>query len=279
MEATFSIFPKFYRHLGAHELAALVRDVELDTTNVVIRDGYWVTASNLARELPAFMEAMRGEGLDVRFATAGYTAQELIKDPTPLKVMAECGIKEFRLAHFPVVGNDVRGGLLAARDALQRLASLCEKHRIRAVYQLHHYTLVPNPSSAWHVVNGLPAEWIGIEPDPGNQAFEGYEAWDRSFKLLGEYVTALGVKDVGVTRDPAHSDDVNKGWRRHCVPIYEGVTNWQEVMKALEAIGFRGTLVFMPFYDENEPEEMTRKLRREVEYLRKIVESVSRAAG
>ena len=40
MKAILSIFPKFYKHLDVHGLATLVREVGLDTTNVIIRDGF-----------------------------------------------------------------------------------------------------------------------------------------------------------------------------------------------------------------------------------------------
>ena len=54
MRVTFSIFPKFFRHLDRAGLAALVRGAGLDTTNLVVRDGYWVTPARLATEAPAF---------------------------------------------------------------------------------------------------------------------------------------------------------------------------------------------------------------------------------
>lgn len=71
MNLTFSLFPKYYQRLDVRGLAALVREVRLDTTNAVIRDGYWVSPANLGRELPAFVNGMRAEGLEVRFCTAG----------------------------------------------------------------------------------------------------------------------------------------------------------------------------------------------------------------
>ena len=50
MNATFSLFPKFYKHLSAEQLAELVREVGLDTTNLVVREGYWADPYNLAAD-------------------------------------------------------------------------------------------------------------------------------------------------------------------------------------------------------------------------------------
>lgn len=275
MQATLSLFPKFYKNLDARRLAALVREVGLDTTNVIIRDGYWVSSANLAAELPVFMQAMRQEGLEVTFATTGFGAAELISDPSPLAILAENGITDFRMGYFMESNEGPRTSLDSARSQLEQLAPLCEQYAVRAVYQVHHETLMPNASAMWHVVNGLPARWIGVELDPGNQGFEGFECWGRSARLLGDHLVAAGIKDTTLTRDMLHAGDPNKGWRRTWVPLYEGVTNWHDFIRSLAAIGFRGTFVFMPFYHEKDPGLMTETLKKEVAYLRNVIACVS----
>ena len=274
MDIRWSIFPKFQKHLTVEGLAALVREAGLDTTNLVIRDGYWVSRARLAEELPAFMGAMRREGLLVRFATAGFSAEEMLGDPEPLALLADNGIDEFRMGYFKADGPDVRGALGDARHKLEQIAALCERYGIRCVYQVHHGTLIPGASAAYHLVSGLPPRWIGVELDPGNQTFEGFENWDRSARLLGEYLVALGVKDSAIMRDPARAGEPGKGWVRRWCPLCEGVVNWYDVARALRAVRFGGTFVFMPFYDEHDPAEQARKLKREVAYLRDVVAAV-----
>ena len=274
MDITLSLFPKFYKHLDVHQLADLVREVGLDTTNAVIRDGYWVSSSGLAKELPEFVQAMRGEGLEVKFATAGFSAADLLADPTPLAIMAESGIADFRIGYFQESKEGPRASLLAARSQLEQLAPLCELHRIRAVYQVHHGTLITNASAAWHLVNGLSSKWIGIELDPGNQGFEGFEYWGRSVRLLADYLAAVGVKDTAPSRDLLCTHDPDKGWRRAWAPLDEGVTNWHDLVRSLAAVNFQGTFVFMPFYHADDSALMTEKLKREVAYLRGVIASI-----
>lgn len=270
MSTSFSVFPKFFQHLDAGQLASLIREMGLDTTNLIVRDGYWTSESNLAAELPEFMRTMAREGLDVRFATTGFEADSLIADPSPLAILADNGIREFRMGYFRP-GNNPREALERARASMERLAALCEKYGIRAVYQIHHVTLIPSPSAVWHLVKGLSPKFIGVEIDPGNQSFEGFENWDRSAMLLGEYITAVGVKDTVLAQDPSKTAEPAKGWHREFAPIYEGVTNWYDVIGALSKVSFKGTFVFMPFYDENDPAAMAAKLKREVAYLREVV--------
>jgi len=84
----------------------------------VIRDGYWVSKKALAAQLPAFLEVMRDEGLTVRFATAGFSVDELQADETPLALLREHGIAEFRMDYFQSPAADVRGALDDARRAV-----------------------------------------------------------------------------------------------------------------------------------------------------------------
>jgi sugar phosphate isomerase/epimerase len=274
MAITYSIFPKYFPQFSVRELAAMVRETGLDTVNLVIRDGYWVSPENLAAELPLFMRAVRAEGLEVRFATAGFEPRMLLADPTPLALLAEHGIRDFRLAYSSVENGDVRASLSAARAQLEQLAPLCERYGVRAIYQLHYGTLVPNPSAVWPLVQGLPPQWIGVELDPGNQSIEGYEDWERSAQLLREYVVAVGIKDSALVRDADRQREPNKGWRRFWVPIYEGVTNWHDVTRALHSVNFNGTFVFMPFYEQHDPAIAIPQLKREVSYLRNVVATV-----
>lgn len=252
----------------------MIREVGLDTTNLVVREGFQVTPEYMAEELPLFLRVMRREGLEIRFATTDYSAETLLAKPEILTQLAEAGIRDFRMGHFPDRGGDVRQALRQAREELERLAPLCEQAGIRAVTQLHNNTLIASPGMAYHLFAGLPPEWLGIELDPGNQSRDGYEDWSRSARLLGSSLAALGVKDTGVIRDMGRSDGPDKGWVRYWTPIDNGMTNWHELVHALNAVDFTGTFVFMPFYAPDDPAEMRRRLREEVAYLRNIVENI-----
>ncbi len=275
MQICWSLFPKFFSHLSLPALAELVREVGLDTTNLVVRDGFHVTPEYLVEELPLFLRVMRREGLEIRFATTDFSADDLLAKPETLSQLAEGGLLEFRMGHFSDRDDDVRAALRVAREKLERLVPLCERAGIRAVTQLHNNTLIASPGMAYHLFEGLPTKWMGLELDPGNQSYDGLEAWGRSARLLGDSLVALGVKDTALIRNMGRAESRDKGWSRYWTPIDNGVTDWHEVVRALHGIGFDGTFVFMPFYAPDEPNEMRRLLREEVNYLRRIVEEVT----
>ena len=271
MQIIWSLFPKIYPHLNPAELAALVREVGLDTTNVVIREGYRVQPASLRSDLPIFVATMRDEGITIHFATTGFRADEIAANPDLLTILADNGLTAFRMDHFRLNGPDIRGAMALARRQLEAMVPICERAGIRAVYQTHHDTLIPSASAAWSLVEGLPARAIGVELDPGNQSFEGYESWRRSAGLLREYLVAAAVKDTKLLQKMERAGDADKGWRREWCPIDEGVTDWQAFIAALAQNDFNGTFVFMPFYNADNPAQATPILKREVAYLRQIV--------
>jgi len=267
MQVTWSVFPKFHKHLDPRGLAAFVRDVGLDTTNLVVREGYWVDPKNLAGGTATFVDAMKREGIEIQYATTSYTPAQLINDPTPLQVFHDNGIRAFRIGHVES-SADVRGALKRTRGEFEQLAKLCEKHGVRAIYQLHHKTLLPSPSSIFPLLDGLPSNALAMELDPGNQSFEGYEDYARSARLLGDYLAWCSCKDSVIRQDPKGVDRADKGWKRDWAPAYEGVIRWDELFAALASIGFHGVIKLMPFYDAKEPAEQQKKLKKEVAYLK-----------
>ncbi|HEU5078467.1 MAG TPA: sugar phosphate isomerase/epimerase [Opitutaceae bacterium] len=271
MNITFSIFPKFFRGLSLDGLVELVRSSGLDTTNLVIRDGYWCEPAKLASDVPRFVRHMSEAGLKVRFATACYSLADIARDPSPLQILADNGIEEFRLSYFEMKQGDVRLALDDARRTTERIAAICERHRIRAIYQVHHTMLISSATAAYDLVRGLPASAVGIELDPGNQSFEGHEETRKSVSLLGEYLRAFGIKDTRVIRDEARRAEPDKGWTRDWCGLPDGVVNWHEVVRPLVASDWSGTFVFMPFYHEHEPAAQARVLKDEVAYLRRVL--------
>jgi len=269
MQVTWSVFPKFQKHLDARGLAEFVRDIGVDTTNMVVREGYWVTPGKVGVQTANFVAAMKQEGLELHYATTDYTPAQLIKDPTPLAVFHDNGIGAFRLGHIEATA-DVRGDLKRARADFEKLARLCEKHGVRGIYQLHHKTLLPSPSAVFPMLDGLPSEWIAMELDPGNQSFEGYEDYERSARLLGGHLGWCACKDSVIRQDAGGADQPDKGWKREWAPVYEGVVRWDQVFAGLAAIDFNGVIKLMPQYETNDPDKQQKKVKLEVAYLKKM---------
>ena len=266
MKISWSIFPKFFKHLSVPELAQLVRDVGLDTTNAVVRDGFWVSRESFAADLPLFVKQMSDEGLTVSFATAGFMPGEILADESLLATLTDSGVAEFRMGYFSWDKSKTPGACADdARRQLEQIVPLLQKHNVRAVYQVHYGRLLPSAWSTWPVVRDLPPEHIGIMLDPGNQLNEGWERWRPAAALLGNSLVAMGIKD-GIQ----HLDTGKFEW----VPCGQGTVDWPEVARAVKAVDFDGTFVFMPFYNDDDPDTMKARLKDEVAFLRDVFAQV-----
>ncbi|MFD2115570.1 sugar phosphate isomerase/epimerase family protein [Paenibacillus yanchengensis] len=270
----YSLFPKFFQKCSVEQLANIAVECGFDAVDLMIRDQYWVTTEQLVTEAPAFVAAMQRKQLQVEFATTAYTPTMLINDETPLKVMSDIGIRSFRMAYFVY---DQHQPLFAqveqARREMQQLAELCEKYNIKAVYHIHHgdQMLIHHSYAALALVDGLPSQYIGVMPDPGNQFFEGSDNWPRAFATLGNYLAAIGIKDGRYRWDETATSTESKGWSKHWAPCQEGVTNWHHIAEHLHKVHFDGVLNFQPFYHDSNLNLLIPTLQQEVAYMREAM--------
>ncbi|MFE5322710.1 sugar phosphate isomerase/epimerase family protein [Paenibacillus sp. NPDC056579] len=271
----YTLFPKFFQSLDVHRLAEVAQASGFDAVDLVVRDGYWVTPERFAVEAPAFVQAMQRNHMKVEFATTGFSPEMLAQDDTPLKVMSDIGIRGFRMSYF---SYDEREPLFAqmeqARASMQQMAELCAKYNLKAVYQVHHgeRMLIHHAYAALTLVDGLPAEHVGIMLDPGNQFHEGTDNWKRAIATLGAYLAGMGMKDARYVFNSEDKAAPNKGWSKQWTPCQDGVTNWHVIAKALHEAKFQGVLNFQPFYHSNNLDLLIPALQEEVAYIKKAMQ-------
>ena len=97
---TYYLFAKFFQHLSTDELMQHCVEAGLDGPTALIRDGYWIEDTNLTTALPAFVRRAESAGLEVRFASTGFSLEELAADSTPLRVLADNGITAARVGYI-----------------------------------------------------------------------------------------------------------------------------------------------------------------------------------
>ena len=265
----YYVFAKFFQHLSVDEMMARCAEAQVDGPTAVIREGYWLEPDSYAKALPGFTQAANKAGLEVRFADTSFPMDELARDNTPLRVLADNGIRDVRLGYIKKTdAGHVRNLFEHSRRLAEGVAVAAENAGIRAVIQVHGGCYPHNATSAWPLVKDLNPRFIGIMIDPGNNFMqEGYEKDDYQIQLLGEYVAAVGAKD-SMTERSGKPDSPTKGWERKWAPVYEGLANWEEIFAELRKVGFGGPMVTMPFYDTEDFPLMFGKFKREIAYLK-----------
>ncbi len=263
----------------ADELMAACADAGYDAPVALVREGSWIEPNRLAAGLQAFMHAAERAALRVRVAATRLEPAFLARTDHPLRILAQHGIADVRLGCINR-DNDVAPRLLAreARRLLEEVAESARRAGVRAIVPLHGGRYPHNATAAYPLIKDLDPAHIGVMLDPGQAWFaEGTEHPRYQCRLLHEYVAAVAVRDVAITR-PGAGGPGGKGWQRHYVPIDEGLCDWEAVIAALHELGFTGPWLFTPGYEAPDAAAFQETLRRERQYFADVTGRITPGA-
>lgn len=128
----------------------------------------------------------------------------------------------------------------ALRDAHKQMETVCgfaEKHRVRALIELHDGYLHESASQGLRFCEPFDPQWLGVIHDPENMIRSGKEHWPHSFDILGEYLAYVHWKNMGLRYDAEA-----KKWERCRTGLAEGLADWRAIVAALHRRGFDGYL-------------------------------------
>ncbi|MBR2047405.1 MAG: sugar phosphate isomerase/epimerase [Oscillospiraceae bacterium] len=153
------------------------------------------------------------------------------------------------------------------RAYLRECEPLLRKYGVKFLIETHHGMMISSASSALRVLDGFDPEYFGLIYDPGNMVYEGYEAYQLGFEMLGKYLAHVHVKNAALT--PAGEDEFgatkyNQSW----MPMKKGAANLNAMIKALVKVGYDGVLSVEDFSNEQPTKE---KLVDALAYLKALV--------
>ena len=153
------------------------------------------------------------------------------------------------------------------RAYLRECEPLLKKYGVKFLIETHHGMMISSASSALRVLDGFDPESFGLIYDPGNMVYEGYEAYQLGFEMLGTYLAHVHVKNAALT--PAGEDEFgatkyNQSW----MPMKKGSANLAALIKALVKVGYDGWLSVEDFSNEKPTRE---KLEENIAYLKQLL--------
>ena len=148
------------------------------------------------------------------------------------------------------------------------LEPLARQYGVKIVFEIHMDNLLASPSAAMRLVSRFDPRYIGIIYDPGNMVYEGFENYQKSFELLGDYIAHVHVKNALLAEDGR--DDLGAlRWKREWAPLKEGMADLSLFFKVLKASGYDGTVSVEDFSNE---ETTYDKLKNNLAYLKALEE-------
>lgn len=163
-----------------------------------------------------------------------------------------------------------RLALAKCRMELQTLEPMCKKYGIKMILEMHHNTLVSSPSAAYNVLCGLDSSCFGINIDPGNMVYEGFENYQKAFELLGAFIDHVHVKNA-IRKENGRDEFGSKVFSNVWAPLWDGFADLRDLFRVLKKFGYDGTVSVEDFSDEQPTKE---KLKSDLIYIEKLLASV-----
>ena len=155
------------------------------------------------------------------------------------------------------------------RAYLRHCEPMLKKYGVKFLLETHHGTMISSASSALRVLDGFDPEYFGLIYDPGNMVYEGYEAYQLGFEMLGKYLAHVHIKNAALV--PAGEDEFGATkYAQAWVPLKKGSANLAALIKALKHVGYDGVLSVEDFSNEKPTRE---KLEENIAYLRALLDT------
>ncbi len=152
------------------------------------------------------------------------------------------------------------------RQSLKELEPLLKEYRIKLVLEIHMDTLISSPSAACRALEGLNPKHYGLIFDPGNMVNEGFEEYQKSFEMLGEYIAHIHIKN-GVLEQDGRDELGACKWKRKWTPLKEGMADLKKLFEVMKQAGYDGTVSVEDFSNDSETKE---KLIYDRNYLKEL---------
>ena len=239
---------------------------------------YWgnnkstIDIETVEEQAPVLAELGKKYGIETCALASYLDPSNLEKVESVLKAAKILGAGKIRVFQQGYRATDTqknyRLAMAQTKADLQALELLSRRYGVKIILEMHHDTLLSSPSAAWNALAGMDPDCLGINIDPGNMVYEGFENYQKALELLGPFIAHVHVKNAILK--PAGRDELGgMKWERAWSPLWEGMADLRECFRVLKKYGYDGTVSVEDFTDEQPTRE---KLAADLAYIKKLVE-------
>ncbi len=259
------VFSKHLQFLDYKELAKTCREVGLDGVDLTVRDGGHVAPEKVHRDLPAAVEAIRSEGLEVPMITTRLNNASDKDTRRILEVASKQGIRYFRIdGHKYDLSRPILPQLDRFTEELRGLAQLAAKCDMVAGYHNHSgHARVGAPVWDLHrIFEAVQSPHLGSNFDVGHATVEGALGdWQITAQLMAPYVKMMALKDFFWENNKPRWTSLGKG-----------VVDVGAFFKIFRTAGFQGPVSLHFEYPIKKRDALIQEVADAVTYVRKIMQ-------
>src|SRR5579863_3735129 len=221
MPLKIAIFSKHLEFLEGADLAAGAKEIGFDGIDLAVRKGGHVEPARVKQDLPALAGIIRQHGLEVPMLTTDIVDADTPYAGDVLGAMSDLGIRNYRWGGFLwTQDRPIARQIEEFKPRVAKLAALNAKYQASAMYHTHSGAGLVG-ASIWdlhEILRGSDPRLVGVNYDVGHATIEGgLGGWIESFRITGEYLRGIAVKDF------AWEKDVNGKWKAEWKPLGEGM--------------------------------------------------------
>lgn len=240
------VFTKPFQSMSYDELADKIAELGFDGIEAPVRDGGHIEPQQVEEELPKWVEALRERGLKITVMASSVNDPDDPLNERVLRTAARLGIRRYRMKYLRYDEKQpIFDQLDQWRGRFRDLAAMNREIGIGAVYQ-NHASRNMLGAAIWdlrHVLEGIPADQIGVAYDIRHATVEGGKSWPVTFRMIRPHIDTVYIKDFHWT-----DGDVEN------VPLGQGQISRQFVTMLAES-GFQGPISLHEEYlDHRKPE-------------------------
>lgn len=245
---TICAFSKHFQWTNRTEAVETIASLGYEGVDLTVRRGGHVLPERVADDLPRFVEAIRGAGLEVPMITSGIVDMESPHAESVIKTIASLGIRRYRWGGFRYVDDrGIPDQLAEIKPRIKELAAVNKQHGVCAMYHTHS-GFGQVGASFWDLyllLKDFDPDSVSVNYDIGHATVEGgFGGWVNSSRLLLPYTRGIAVKDFRWAKN-------DKGqWRPRWCPLGEGMVNFNQYFAMLKTAGFSGPLQLHMEYHE-----------------------------
>lgn len=288
----FGVFSVSMPEYGIEESVALLKELgyqgvewrvaempEKEPETIDFEQRYWVYNKSTLELRDIENEAKKAKqlcdeaGLEIFGLTTYLAVGEREKLQTVLKAAKAIGCHQVRaglVPYNPAKADKPYPELFAQlREDLKALENDLKENDVKLVLEIHMDTMIASPSAAYRALEGLDAHYYGLIFDPGNMVNEGFEEYQKSFELLGDYIAHVHIKNGILELDGEDELGACK-WKRTWTPLKKGMANLKKLFEVMYQKGYDGTVSIEDF---SNAEDTKGKLTHNIAYLHRLAEA------
>ncbi len=230
-----AVFSKHLQWLDIAAAADFAREAGFDAMDLTVRPGGHVEPQSAKTGLPRAAELIRERGLELAMITTAIQRADAPETGTILDACRACGVRYYRWGGWKYDrARKMSWQLDEFRAEARKLAIESERRGLCGIYHTHSGRS-DFGASIWDilaVLEGLPAEHLGLNFDIGHATIEGgLGGWINSTVRSGPYLRGIAIKDFIWARNARGQ------WLPQWTPIGEGMVRLVEFLQLTPTFG------------------------------------------